>query len=332
MSKSMSSGTELVGAHAAPESEKKFDRLKALLREMFQLDRGDLDFGLYRVMNMKAREIRAFLDNDLLPQVKTVLAGVADEERARIDDELEDTIKQLTALKAPLEDNEKVLGLRARLAEAKADADAEADVYGHLANFFARYYDEGDFMPLRRYSGGGRSAYLIPYDGEEVKLHWANADQYYIKTTENYAAYAFTTNEGGAERRVRFEIAAADNEKDNVKEADGKQRRFVLAKHRNAVVRDGDDLIVRFEHRPLRVRPETLCTDYRRSRMDASLMKASALRLRFSQSLASRRQRLSQAMVRSTTQRLGWTTKPFTRSDRLTISVSRSGRMPARAR
>ena len=65
--------------------------------------------------------------------------------------------------------------------------------------------------------------------------------------------------------------------------------------------------------------------------MDASLMKASALRLRFSQSLASRRQRLSQAMVRSTTQRLGWTTKPFTRSDRLTISVSRSGRMPARA-
>ena len=68
------------------------------------------------------------------------------------------------------------------------------------------------------------------------------------------------------------------------------------------------------------------------SRMDASLMKASALRLRFSQSLASLRQRLSQAMVRSTTQRLGWTTKPFTRSDRLTISVSRSGRMPARAR
>ena len=28
---------------------------------------------------------------------------------------------------------------------------------------------------------------------------------------------------------MRFEIAAADNEKDNVKEAEGKQRRFVLA-------------------------------------------------------------------------------------------------------
>ena len=57
--------------------------------------------------------------------------------------------------------------------------------------------------------------------------------------------------------------------------------------------------------------------------MEASLRKARALRLRFSQSLASRRQRFSQAMVRSTIQRLGSTTKPLIRSERLTISVLR---------
>ena len=34
------------GGRAAPQSGEKFDRLKVLLREMFQLDRGDLDFGL----------------------------------------------------------------------------------------------------------------------------------------------------------------------------------------------------------------------------------------------------------------------------------------------
>src|SRR5262249_41578757 len=44
-------------------------------------------------------------------------------------------------------------------------------------------------------------------------------------------------------------------------------------------------------------------------RMEASLRKASALRLRHSQSLASLRQRPSQAKVRSTIQRLGRTTK-----------------------
>ena len=56
-------------------------------------------------------------------------------------------------------------------------------------------------------------------------------------------------------------------------------------------------------------------------RIDASRRNASALRLRFSKSLARRRQRLSQAKVRSTTQRIGRTTKPFAWSDRFTIST-----------
>ena len=46
-------------------------------------------------------------------------------------------------------------------------------------------------------------------------------------------------------------------------------------------------------------------------RIDARRKNASALRLRFSQSLASLRQRLSQAMVRSTTQRRGQHHKSF---------------------
>jgi len=46
-------------------------------------------------------------------------------------------------------------------------------------------------------------------------------------------------------------------------------------------------------------------------RMEASFRKARALRLRFSQSLASRRQRFNQAIVRSTIQRLGNGTNPM---------------------
>src|SRR5437899_12648954 len=57
-------------------------------------------------------------------------------------------------------------------------------------------------------------------------------------------------------------------------------------------------------------------------RIEASRRNASALRLRFSQSLASLRQRLSHAKVRSTIQRRGSTTNPFVRLERLTISVS----------
>ena len=57
--------------------------------------------------------------------------------------------------------------------------------------------------------------------------------------------------------------------------------------------------------------------------MEASLRKPSALRLRFSQSLASRRQRFSQAMERSTIQRRGSTLKPLSRSDRLTLGLEK---------
>ena len=257
----------------APGSEEKLDRLRALLREMFQLDRGDLDFGLYRVMRMKADEVAAFLDRDLLPQVQAKLEGVSAEDRARLDKELHTHLEYIGKLGGiDPDDTDLVKDLRRQLAEARADAEAEADVYNHLANFFARYYAEGDFMSQRRYSGGGDSAYLIPYDGEEVKLHWANADQYYVKTTENYASYVFAVGAGpSAEatahpparrartenakagtngRRVRFEVTKADNEKDNIKEADERQRRFLLAGAQPVTI-EGDDLVIRFEHRPL---------------------------------------------------------------------------------
>ena len=46
-------------------------------------------------------------------------------------------------------------------------------------------------------------------------------------------------------------------------------------------------------------------------RIDARRKNASALRFRFSQSFASRRQRLSHAIVRSTIQRRGSTTNPL---------------------
>ena len=232
------------GALLAPGAADKLDRLRALLREMFQLDRGDLDFGLYRIMNLKSAEVVSFLDNDLLPQVKEKLQLTSDEERAGLEGELEDARE--SANPPP-----KIVALNRRLAEMQKDADAEADVYNHLANFFGRYYAEGDFISQRRYSSDGRSAYLIPYDGEEVKLHWANADQYYVKTTENYASYAFTVGAGATSRRVRFEVAAADNEKDNVREVDGRQRRFVLARGKRSIGVDGAHLVVRFEHRPL---------------------------------------------------------------------------------
>jgi len=250
------------GIQPSPQSTEKFERLKDLLRAMFQLDRGDLDFGLYRIMNLKAAEIEAFLENDLLPQVQRVLAGTTAATQAELEQELSDARKQARAAgyDPDLGPSDTIIELNGKLAEIKKDAFAEADVYNYLANFFARYFAEGDFISQRRYSGGGRSTYLIPYNGEEVKLHWANQDQYYVKTTDNYSSYIFTVGTGEAAKCVRFEMAAADSEKDNIKESSGKQRRFLLANAKNSAVvaLDNGELVVRFEHRPLTEREKKI--------------------------------------------------------------------------
>jgi adenine-specific DNA-methyltransferase len=52
---------------AHTENQKK---LLKILNEIFQLDQSDLDFGIYRIMNTKSKEIREFLENDLIESVK----------------------------------------------------------------------------------------------------------------------------------------------------------------------------------------------------------------------------------------------------------------------
>ncbi len=230
-------------------TEENISKLKEKLRELFQLDRGDLDFGLYRIMALKSAEVGDFLDDHLLPQVTETLGDIAKSDTSSLTAKL---TKETAEARKHLDDPEKspeVQKLKAQLKAAKSDQQTEADTYNHLYNFFSRYYDEGDFMSLRRYKSAGKEAYSIPYNGEEVKLHWANSDQYYIKTTENYSSYIFTVNKGDEKRRVRFEIAAADNEKDNIKEDNGKQRFFILSQ--NFLAEKTNELVVRFDHRPL---------------------------------------------------------------------------------
>ena len=52
----------------------KYEKLKTLLKELFQLDQPDLDFGIYRVLHAKSAEVSKFLDKNLLPQVKDAFA------------------------------------------------------------------------------------------------------------------------------------------------------------------------------------------------------------------------------------------------------------------
>ena len=218
------------------------DDFKKILIEMFQLKQADLDFGIYRIMNQKREEIEQFLDRDLLPQVKTAFAQFKGEDLQAVRDELDKLKKTLDDAGVVAETSPKFQTLQAKLSQSVDVASLENDVFSQLTNFFRRYYHEGDFLSLRRYKAG---VYAIPYEGEEVKLHWANADQYYIKSSENFRDYTFKLPSA---KRAHFKLVDASTEQNNKKEQAGKERRFMLCTD-SPVIEDAGELFIRFEYK-----------------------------------------------------------------------------------
>ncbi|MCK4270574.1 MAG: site-specific DNA-methyltransferase [Methanogenium sp.] len=218
-------------------------RLRSTLRELFQIDSPDLNFGLYRIMNQNKDEIQRFMNKDLIDAV--------DEEFGKYDkSSLEDIRKKLDDLKQEIKEKlgydtltangvkQDLLSMPIAAAlqekwdtlhkkeEAAGMSDIhKSEIFSHLADFFSRYYDNGDFMPLRRYSTQGK--YAVPYNGEEVLLHWANKDQYYIKTSEQLNSHGFSV--GNYE--IAFEVIHAETSENNNKSED---RYFVLSSQINA--------------------------------------------------------------------------------------------------
>lgn len=238
---------------------KKYEKLKTLLKELFQLDQPDLDFGFYRIMHAKSAEVSQFLDKDLLPQVQAAFGQYKTADKAEIEKELAKVIAGIEAAGMDPTQSPKVAELRTRLKSDAVDLSAlESEVYDYLFSFFRRYYSEGDFLAKRVYKPG---VYAIPYEGEEVTLHWANKDQYYIKTSEYLRDYAFRLRPDDDKKpmRVHFRLMdAAEGEHGNVKVAEGKDRMFILVCPGESgsefiAEQDGEqgkELIIRFEYRP----------------------------------------------------------------------------------
>lgn len=180
----------------------KLEELIAKLSELFELDKADLDFGIHRIIKSKHKQIREYLETRLPARVQEELGKLAVEEAAQQLESLRDKVKDQYGKAAFTEAGE----IREEYTDkpeckdyllAKDEAESygvssktENEVYSHLLEFFSRYYEDADFMSLRRRTAG-RESYAIPYNGEEVVLHWANKDQYYIKSSEDLKDYTF---------------------------------------------------------------------------------------------------------------------------------------------
>ncbi len=200
-----------------------YDKLINTLKEVFMLDKAELDFGIYRIMNQKRKDIEQFLEVDLIPQVKDVLKNNQTLDAEQLKRQIETEIETARKYGNPNpEDLPQVQELKAQYARIGDLTAIENEVFSLLANFFKRYFDNGDFISMRRYK---KDVYAIPYEGEEVKLHWANADQYYIKTSEYFKVYRFKLGNG---KTVCFELVEASSEQNNNKTQGDKERRFAI--------------------------------------------------------------------------------------------------------
>ena len=124
----------------------KFEKLKTLLMELFQLDQPDLDFGLYRIMHAKSAEVTQFLDQDLLPQVKAAFALYKTADKAELKNELTKAIEQAKGLGADPETVPKVKELRAKLADLGVHTAVHYPLPIHLQPVFRGLgFREGQF-------------------------------------------------------------------------------------------------------------------------------------------------------------------------------------------
>jgi len=212
-----------------------FNDLRRKLAELFQLDAAaELDFGIYRILNARRVEIEGFLDS-LEPQVDSILAEALQTGTSDLKAELEKVEAGLRAGgfdDAMIATAPKVRELQEKITATGSDPTAIThEIFSLLTTFFSRYYKDGDFISLRRYK---KDTYAIPYEGEEVKLHWANADQYYIKSSESFRDYTFRLgpapkgDQPETRPAVTFKLVEADVEKDNNKAVAGQERRFVF--------------------------------------------------------------------------------------------------------
>ena len=261
------------------------EKLIALLEELFQLNQPELDFGLYRILHARSSQIKAFIQNELATEIDKIFAG---QYQASVHDQLqaarhkiEQTLGdyaleangQLKPEFAKIKIGQEYEAIRQQAQQGGGPLADDAQIYDHLYRFFSRYYDKGDFMSRRYFVSENDSRalpYAIPYDGREVMLHWANKDQYYIKSSEylanftvDLAAAQKIAGQGGqagldfaapAESlTAHFRLAAAtEGEHNNVKE--GQERYFLihspepLKLEQNA--QGQAELVIQFQYRP----------------------------------------------------------------------------------
>lgn len=210
--------------------ENSIDQLKFFLKEMFQFNANDLDFGIYRIYNLKRKEIENFIEgNDeqcLEPIINKTLELVSNIEKQVELTSLTAYLKkfnQESLVNDPAANFEKIqqliinfgdneqekesltAALTASTKEFNITDEIKDKIYNHILGYFEMYYSNGDFG----YNNRSRNLYKIPYeadyDGNDTLFHWKHKGSLYIKTGNSFNAIKFKLKHLDKEFELRLE-------------------------------------------------------------------------------------------------------------------------------
>jgi adenine-specific DNA-methyltransferase len=247
-------------------------QLKSFLNKLFQFESQDLDFGIYKILQYKRKEVKYFIDTLLTDKVRQQLQVFDATQKEALEKELKEQEADETIINYNIaltdEAEAKVLykynkpkidaylKIKKQVAVVQKIDNTEETIYNHLTLFLSRYYDKGDFVSKRRF--GKNEKYVVPYNGEETYFYWANHDQYYIKSSEYFQHFAFKVPTLHGTLTVNFKLAEAQTEQGNVKA--GENKYFVLSETCKPELAEGHPEIIEsgeaaltifFEFRPL---------------------------------------------------------------------------------
>jgi adenine-specific DNA-methyltransferase len=202
---------------------------------MFQFNENDLDFGIYKIYNLKRKHIKGFIDgdsaNDLAPTIETTLKEVNLENQKTDAIELYNFFKKLNKeslleepeknydkikgqLELDLEDESqknKLIDTLNNLTKSEGLTDELKDkIYNHILGFFQMYYSNGDFG----YNDRSRDLYKVPYEadynGSDTMFHWKHKGSLYIKTGTSFNAIKFELKG----KKIEYRLETNENSED----------------------------------------------------------------------------------------------------------------------
>ncbi len=223
--------------------QNSLEQLKTSLKEMFQFQNNDLNFGIFKIYKLKQKEIEKFIDENLENIVKKELEQVSNLEEKSSLLELELFLKWFNQEKL-LEDinlnyekidwfinlwwnwnTEKLKEILKSQRVWSIEWDLENKIYNYILNFFELYYSEWDFGYNTRSLNTYKVEYDENYNGSDIMFHWKHKWSYYIKSANWFNSVKFEL------QNKNIEFLLETNEESEAEELSQNNNRETEFKH-----------------------------------------------------------------------------------------------------